>query len=374
MDFEIKKQLEAARKILEDLRESLDFAGREAQIAELEEIVAQPGFWDKPDEAQQIMQKINGLRSKMDQFNAVQTLVEDAETLYEMFKEMGDDEELLKETGEAADKATEALEKMELETLLNGKYDRHNAIISIHPGAGGTESQDWADMLYRMYVHWAEKNGFGVTLLDYLAGEEAGIKSVTLLIKGENAFGYLKAEKGVHRLVRISPFDSAGRRHTSFTAVEVMPEVEHDNDIQIDEKDLKVDTYRSTGAGGQHINTTDSAVRITHLPTGIVVQCQTERSQIQNRATCMKMLTSRLVELKIKEHEQEMAALQGEQQDIGWGSQIRSYVFHPYSMAKDHRTNIEKGNIQAVMDGDIQDFIQGYLKQQAAKAIRKKED
>lgn len=374
VDFEIKKQLEAARKILEDLRESLDFAGREAQIAELEEIVAQPGFWDKPDEAQQIMQKINGLRSKMDQFNAVQTLVEDAETLYEMFKEMGDDEELLKETGEAADKATEALEKMELETLLNGKYDRHNAIISIHPGAGGTESQDWADMLYRMYVHWAEKNGFGVTLLDYLAGEEAGIKSVTLLIKGENAFGYLKAEKGVHRLVRISPFDSAGRRHTSFTAVEVMPEVEHDNDIQIDEKDLKVDTYRSTGAGGQHINTTDSAVRITHLPTGIVVQCQTERSQIQNRATCMKMLTSRLVELKIKEHEQEMAALQGEQQDIGWGSQIRSYVFHPYSMAKDHRTNIEKGNIQAVMDGDIQDFIQGYLKQQAAKAIRKKED
>lgn len=374
MDFEIKKQLEAARKILEDLRESLDFAGREAQIAELEEIVAQPGFWDKPDEAQQIMQKINGLRSKMDQFNAVQTLVEDAETLYEMFKEMGDDEDLLKETGEAADKATEALEKMELETLLNGKYDRHNAIISIHPGAGGTESQDWADMLYRMYVHWAEKNGFGVTLLDYLAGEEAGIKSVTLLIKGENAFGYLKAEKGVHRLVRISPFDSAGRRHTSFTAVEVMPEVEHDNDIQIDEKDLKVDTYRSTGAGGQHINTTDSAVRITHLPTGIVVQCQTERSQIQNRATCMKMLTSRLVELKIKEHEQEMAALQGEQQDIGWGSQIRSYVFHPYSMAKDHRTNIEKGNIQAVMDGDIQDFIQGYLKQQAAKAIRKKED
>ena len=374
VDFEIKKQLEAARKILEDLRESLDFAGREAQIAELEEIVAQPGFWDKPDEAQQIMQKINGLRSKMDQFNAVQTLVEDAETLYEMFKEMGDDEELLKETGEAADKATEALEKMELETLLNGKYDRHNAIISIHPGAGGTESQDWADMLYRMYVHWAEKNGFGVTLLDYLAGEEAGIKSVTLLIKGENAFGYLKAEKGVHRLVRISPFDSAGRRHTSFTAVEVMPEVEHDNDIQIDEKDLKVDTYRSTGAGGQHINTTDSAVRITHLPTGIVVQCQTERSQIQNRATCMKMLTSRLVELKIKEHEQEMAALQGEQQDIGWGSQIRSYVFHPYSMAKDHRTNIEKGNIQAVMDGDIQDFIQGYLKQQAAKAVRKKED
>ena len=363
------KQLEKFSKIWGNL---FDFADREAQIAELEQQVAEPGFWDTPDEAQQVMQKITSLRSKIDQFNSVKVLVEDAETLYEMCKEMGDDEELLAEAGEAADKATKALEQMELETLLNGKYDRNNAIISIHPGAGGTESQDWADMLYRMYVRWAERHGFGVSLLDFLAGEEAGIKSATLLIKGENAFGYLKAEKGVHRLVRISPFDSAGRRHTSFTAVEVMPEVEHDNDIQIDEKDLKVDTYRSTGAGGQHINTTDSAVRITHLPTGIVVQCQSERSQIQNRATCMKMLTSRLVEEKIKEHEKEMAAIQGEQQEIGWGSQIRSYVFHPYSMAKDHRTNIEKGNIQAVMDGDIDDFIQGYLKQQAAKAVRNK--
>ena len=230
----------------------------------------------------------------------------------------------------------QALEAFELETLLNGKYDRNNAIISIHPGAGGTESQDWADMLYRMYVRWAERHGFGVTLLDFLAGEEAGIKSATLLIKGENAFGYLKAEKGVHRLVRISPFDASGRRHTSFAALEVMPEVEHDDEISIDPKELKIDTYRSTGAGGQHINTTDSAVRITHLPTGIVVQCQNERSQIQNRATAMKMLTSRLVELKIKEHEHEMAALQGDQQEIGWGSQIRSYVFHPYKIGRAH--------------------------------------
>ena len=324
--------------------------------------MAEPDFWDTPDEAQQVMQKITGLRSKIEQFNGVKTLVEDAETLYEMCKEMGEDEELLQEAADATEKAMQALEQMELETLLNGKYDRNNAIISIHPGAGGTESQDWADMLYRMYVRWAERHGFGVNLLDYLAGEEAGIKSVTLLIKGENAFGYLKAEKGVHRLVRISPFDSAGRRHTSFTAVEVMPEVEHDNDIQIDEKDLKVDTYRSTGAGGQHINTTDSAVRITHMPTGIVVQCQSERSQIQNRATCMKMLTSRLVELKIKEHEQEMAALQGEQQDIGWGSQIRSYVFCPYTLVKDHRTGYENTNVQGVMDGDIQGFIIDYLK------------
>ena len=330
--------------------------------------MAEPGFWDDPEAAQQIMQKITALRSKIDKFNELKTMVEDAETLYEMAKEENDDS-LLDEVKDALTPAMQALEAFELETLLSGKYDRNNAIISIHPGAGGTESQDWADMLYRMYVRWAERRGFGVTLLDYLAGEEAGIKSVTLLIKGEYAFGYLKAEKGVHRLVRISPFDASGRRHTSFAALEVMPEVDHDDDIEIDPKDLKIDTYRSTGAGGQHINTTDSAVRITHLPTGIVVQCQNERSQIQNRATAMKMLTSRLVELKIKEHEQEMASIQGEQQEIGWGSQIRSYVFHPYTMAKDHRTNIEKGNIQAVMDGDIDEFIQGYLKQQAAQAV-----
>ena len=330
--------------------------------------MADPGFWDDPEAAQQIMQKITALRSKIDKFNELKTMVEDAETLYEMAKEENDDS-LLDEVKDALTPAMQPLEAFELETLLSGKYDRNNAIISIHPGAGGTESQDWADMLYRMYVRWAERRGFGVTLLDYLAGEEAGIKSVTLLIKGEYAFGYLKAEKGVHRLVRISPFDASGRRHTSFAALEVMPEVDHDDDIEIDPKDLKIDTYRSTGAGGQHINTTDSAVRITHLPTGIVVQCQNERSQIQNRATAMKMLTSRLVELKIKEHEQEMASIQVEQQEIGWGSQIRSYVFHPYTMAKDHRTNIEKGNIQAVMDGDIDEFIQGYLKQQAAQAV-----
>jgi len=316
------------------------------------------------------MQQMTRMKNKVERFREVEVMVEDAETLYEMSKEEND-EELLKETEESLNATMAVLEQFELETLLSGKYDSNNAIISIHPGAGGTESQDWADMLYRMYVRWAERQGYSVTILDYLAGEEAGIKSVTLLIKGENAFGYLKAEKGVHRLVRISPFDSSGRRHTSFAALEVMPEVEQDNEIEIDEKDLKIDTYRSTGAGGQHINTTDSAVRITHLPTGIVVQCQNERSQISNRATAMKMLTSKLVELKIKEHEQEMAALQGEQQDIGWGSQIRSYVFHPYSMAKDHRTNIEKGNIQAVMDGEIGDFIQGYLKQQASGKIKK---
>ena len=315
------------------------------------------------------MQQITSLRSKIERFNEVKGMLEDCETYYEMAKESGDDEELWQETADSLNPMMKELQAFELETLLNGEYDANNAIISIHPGAGGTEGQDWAEMLYRMYVHWAENHHYGVTVLDYLAGEEAGIKSVTLLIKGENAFGYLKAERGVHRLVRISPFDASGRRHTSFAALEVMPEVEHDDSIEIDPKDLRIDTYRSTGAGGQHINTTDSAVRITHIPTGVVVQCQNERSQIQNRATAMKMLVSKLVELKIKEHEIEMAALHGEQQDIGWGSQIRSYVFHPYSMVKDHRTNVEKGNVQAVMDGDIDDFITAYLKQQAAKRV-----
>ena len=335
----------------------------------MEDLSAAADFWDNPEEAQKVMQQISTLRSKIERYNEVKAMLEDCETLYEMAKEEGDDEELLNEAFESLKPMMKELQDFELETLLNGQYDANNAIISIHPGAGGTEGQDWAEMLYRMYVHWAENHKYSVTVLDYLAGEEAGIKSVTLLIKGENAFGYLKAERGVHRLVRISPFDASGRRHTSFAALEVMPEVENDDSIEIDPKDLRIDTYRSTGAGGQHINTTDSAVRITHLPTGIVVQCQNERSQIQNRATAMKMLTSKLVELKIKEHEQELAAIQGEQQEIGWGSQIRSYVFHPYSMVKDHRTNVEKGNVQAVMDGDIDDFIQAYLKMQAAKKI-----
>lgn len=335
----------------------------------MEDLSAAADFWDNPEEAQKVMQQISTLRSKIERYNEVKAMLEDCETLYEMAKEEGDDEELLNEAFESLKPMMKELQDFELETLLNGQYDANNAIISIHPGAGGTEGQDWAEMLYRMYVHWAENHKYSVTVLDYLAGEEAGIKSVTLLIKGENAFGYLKAERGVHRLVRISPFDASGRRHTSFAALEVMPEVENDDSIEIDPKDLRIDTYRSTGAGGQHINTTDSAVRITHLPTGVVVQCQNERSQIQNRATAMKMLTSKLVELKMKEHEKELAALQGEQQEIGWGSQIRSYVFHPYSMVKDHRTNVEKGNVQAVMDGDIDEFIQAYLKMQAAKKI-----
>lgn len=343
-----------------------DLAQRREKIKSLDAQIAEPDFWNDTEAAQRVMQEKKHIEGKVVRYDALATLLEDIEVLFELAKE--EPEAGLEDEIEASLKdVKKQLEAFELETIMNGEYDNNNAILSIHPGAGGTESQDWAEMLYRMYVRWAERRGYKVDVLDYLDGDEAGIKSVTILISGDNAYGYLKAEKGVHRMVRISPFDSSGRRHTSFSAVEVMPEVESDVDVEIDAKDLKVDTYRATGAGGQHINKTESAIRITHLPSGIVVQCQSERSQIQNRATAMKMLTSRLVEEKIKEQEAELARLHGVQQEIGWGSQIRSYVFHPYTMVKDHRTNEERGNSQAVMDGEIDQFINAYLKQEAAK-------
>ena len=272
------------------------------------------------------------------------------------------DEELEKELEVGVPKLEKEVEKLETSTLLSGKYDINNAIITLHPGAGGTEAQDWAEMLYRMYTRWANDNGYKVEELDYLAGEEAGIKSVTFLVSGDYAYGYLKGEQGVHRLVRISPFDAGGRRHTSFASVEVLPEITEDIDVDINPDDLKIDTYRASGAGGQHINKTSSAVRITHIPTGIVVACQTERSQIQNRETAMKMLKSKLLHLKEQEHKETIDELKGIQMDIAWGSQIRSYVFCPYTMVKDHRTNYEVGNIQAVMDGDLNGFIDSYLR------------
>lgn len=253
-------------------------------------------------------------------------------------------------------------EKLEIETLLSGKYDSNSAIVTIHPGAGGTESQDWAEMLYRMYTRWATKNGYNVKELDYLEGEEAGIKSVTFEIEGPNAYGYMKSEKGVHRLVRISPFDSGGRRHTSFASIEVLPEITDDIEIVINSDDLRIDTYRAQGAGGQHINKTSSAVRITHVPTNIVVACQSERSQIQNRETAMKMLKSKLLDLKEQEHKEKIEDLKGDQKDIAWGSQIRSYVFCPYTMVKDHRTNFEVRNVQSVMDGNLDEFMESYLR------------
>ena len=368
MDYETHKAIEDAQQTLADLSESLDLEGRKKRIAEIDEIISAPDFWNNPEGGQAIMQEKKRLESKVDKYNALAGKMEDLEVMIELAKEEPD-ADLEQDIVDTLAEITKELDAFELETILNGDYDDNNAILSIHPGAGGTESQDWAEMLYRMYVRWAERHGYKVEVLDYLDGDEAGIKSVTMLIEGENAYGYLKSEKGVHRMVRISPFDASGRRHTSFTAVEVMPEVENDTTIEIDDKDLKVDTYRSSGAGGQHVNKTESAVRITHIPTGIVVQCQNERSQIQNRATAMKMLTSRLGEEKIKQQEAEIARLQGEQQDIGWGSQIRSYVFHPYTLVKDHRTNFEKGNVGAVMDGEIDEFINAWLKQQAAKQL-----
>jgi peptide chain release factor 2 len=328
--------------------------------------MAAPDFWDDNQEAQKVIAELNHLKEKVNRMEGLQQEFEDLQVMVELVKEEGD-ESLLPDLAKGVKSLSKEFGDFELELLLNEPYDKNNAILELHPGAGGTESQDWASMLLRMYTRWAEKRGFKVETLDYLPGEEAGIKSVTLLIKGHNAYGYLKAEKGVHRLVRISPFDASGRRHTSFVSCNVMPEMDENVNIEIRDEDLKIDVYRSSGAGGQHVNTTDSAVRITHIPTGIVVTCQSERSQIKNREKAMKILKARLYEKEIEERERKLAELQGEQKEIGWGSQIRSYVFHPYSLVKDHRTNVEVGNIQAVMDGELDDFIDGYLRQQMAK-------
>ena len=307
------------------------------------------------------MQQIKILKDKKESyfkvFNEVNNLIEMNELL-----EIEFDNDLMNELLQNTKELTKNTEKLEIATLLSGKYDSNNAIITLHPGAGGTESQDWAEMLYRMYSRWANKNGFTVKELDYLDGEEAGLKSVTALVEGPYAYGYLKGEMGVHRLVRISPFDSGGRRHTSFASLEVLPEITEDIELDIKQEDLRIDTYRASGAGGQHINKTDSAIRITHIPTNIVVTCQSERSQTMNKETAMKMLKSKLLDLKEKEHKDKIEDLKGIQQEIAWGSQIRSYVFCPYTMVKDHRTNYETGNVQAVMDGEINEFIESYLK------------
>ncbi len=322
-----------------------------------------PDFWDDNDSAQKTISELNGMKSLADTMKKLDTAYEDLLVMQELVAEEGD-QSMVVDLYESTQELKKEFESFELELLLSDQYDKNNAILELHPGAGGTESQDWGSMLLRMYTRWAESKGFKVETLDYLPGDEAGIKSVTLLIKGHNAYGYLKAEKGVHRLVRISPFDASGRRHTSFASCNVLPEIEDDNAVDIRSEDLKIDTYRASGAGGQHINTTDSAVRITHIPTGVVVTCQQERSQIKNRDRAMKMLMGKLFEKKREEQEKTLASIQGEQKDIAWGSQIRSYVFHPYSMVKDHRTSIETGNVQAVMDGDLDLFIDAYLRSQ----------
>ncbi len=328
--------------------------------------MAAPDFWDDNEKAQKTIADLNGIKSVVDQFQSFSNEYDDLMVLVEIEEEESD-ASLAAEIASGISALVKKLEAFELQLLLSQPYDRLNAILELHPGAGGTESQDWAEMLLRMYRRWAEKRDFKVEVLDYLPGDEAGVKSVTLMIKGFNAYGYLKAEKGVHRLVRISPFDASGRRHTSFVSCDVMPEIEDDAEIEIRTEDLKIDTYRASGAGGQHINTTDSAVRITHIPTGVVVSCQQERSQIKNREKAMKMLRSKLYEKKIEEQEKQLAEIRGEQSDIAWGSQIRSYVFHPYSMVKDHRTSAETGNVGAVMDGDLDMFIDAYLRLQIRK-------
>jgi peptide chain release factor 2 len=320
-----------------------------------------PDFWNDQNAAQMVISESNALKDQVHVFYDMFETFENLELTYELVKEESD-AELQAELEDELLQLTARLDQFELEQLLSEPYDKNNAILELHPGAGGTESQDWGSMLLRMYTRWAEKRGFKVETLDYLAGDEAGIKSVTLGIRGHNAYGYLKAEKGVHRLVRISPFDASGRRHTSFVSCEVMPEFNDEIEIDIRSEDLKVDTYRASGAGGQHINKTDSAIRITHIPTGIVVTCQSERSQIKNREHAMKMLKSKLYQREIEEKEKRLLEIRGEQKEIGWGSQIRSYVFHPYSMVKDHRTNTEIGNVHAVMDGELDPFIDAYLR------------
>ncbi len=337
-----------------------DIENSKNKLAKLEAETLKQGFWESKNNSS-VLQEIKLLKNKITKYNKIENSLNNLLDMNNLLEEEPD-QDLIKELLKDTKTLEQDIKDLEIETLFSGKYDSNNAIVSMHPGAGGTESQDWVEMLYRMYTRWAEKHGFQVKELDYLEGDEAGIKSVTFLVSGDYAYGYLKGEMGVHRLVRISPFDSGGRRHTSFASIEVLPEINDDIEIDINPDDLRVDTYRASGAGGQHINKTSSAVRITHIPTNTVVSCQSERSQIQNRETAMKMLKSKLFDMKEKERQEKISDLKGEQKDIAWGSQIRSYVFCPYTLVKDHRTNYEVGNVNAVMDGDLDDFMEAYLK------------
>ena len=340
-----------------------DIINLKKELKDLEAQTFNPNFWDNTKNSSKILKRITYLKNEVETFTRTQVELDNLIEVNQLILEEAD-EALQHELISGSKEIDKKIEKLEISTLLSGKYDVNNAIVTLHPGAGGTEAQDWAEMLYRMYSRWANENGYQVEEVDYLPGEEAGIKSVTFLVSGEYAYGYLKGEQGVHRLVRISPFDSGGRRHTSFASVEVLPEITEDIEININPEDLRIDTYRASGAGGQHINKTSSAVRITHIPTNIVVSCQSERSQIQNRETAMKMLKSRLLHLKEQAHKETIEELKGVQMDIAWGSQIRSYIFCPYTLVKDHRTNYEVGNVQGVMDGDLNGFINEYLKKQ----------
>lgn len=362
--FELEENIKILTELenkLKEFKESMKIDNLKLELKELETESLKENFWTDSNTSNLVFSKIKNIQKKLKHYEELESNIKNLIEMNELLT-IEYDEELKNELISNTKTLSEKLSALEIETLFSEKYDSNNAIVTMHPGAGGTESQDWVEMLYRMYGKWASSNGFTLKELDYLDGDEAGIKSVTFLISGENAYGYMKGEMGVHRLVRISPFDSGGRRHTSFASVEVLPEITDDIEIEINPDDLRIDTYRASGAGGQHINKTDSAVRITHIPTNIVVSCQSERSQIMNKETAMRMLKSKLLDLKEKENKEAISELKGEQKDIAWGSQIRSYVFCPYTLVKDHRTNYEVGNIEAVMNGEINDFMKEYLK------------
>lgn len=369
---QFKTMINTYTEPLLEVRDSLDLVNKEQRIQELEREMEAPDFWDDPERAQGMMKTLNALKSDKETYESLVAQKEDIETMIEMGYEE-EDPELVPEIQEMLEAFQDGFDHIRIKTLLSGEYDEKNAIVKLNAGAGGTESCDWCGILYRMFTRWAEKRGFSVEVLDYLDGDEAGIKSVTFQVNGDNAYGYLKSEKGVHRLVRISPFNAAGKRQTSFVSCDVMPDIDEDIDIEINDDELRIDTYRSSGAGGQHINKTSSAIRITHLPTGIVVQCQNERSQFQNKDKAMQMLKAKLYMLKQQENMEKLSDIRGEVTEIGWGNQIRSYVLQPYTMVKDHRTNEETGNVDAVLDGNIDLFMNAYLKWIALGSNEKRE-
>ncbi len=365
---ELRLELQNKESALAELKESIGYDKMAAEVKELEAQALENGFWDDVENSQKVLQRTSKLKARIKQFDTLQSLYDDTLVMIELADEE-EDESLFDECREGVDEVAKQLDSMTLSTLLSGEYDERNAILTFHAGAGGTEAQDWASMLFRMYNRWGERHGFKVSTLDYLDGDEAGLKSATILIEGDNAYGYMKSEAGVHRLVRVSPFDSQGRRHTSFSSVEVMPEIDDTVEVDIRPEDITMEVYRASGAGGQKVNKTSSAVRLIHNPTGIVVSCQVERSQHQNREVAMRMLRSKLIEIKEREHLETISEIKGDQMQIAWGSQIRSYVFMPYTLVKDTRTGYEMGNIDAVMDGDLDGFIHAYLKKMSLEKL-----